>query len=123
MVRSVTRQIEPEYDDVTRGLVEGLQRHDQECCVGCGTHKSVRDHMDQHHFTFEEDHCEVCASQASYARVVAERDNERTPKDQNGSPRWDSPRTPRPDDGRHIFLRRMTAEEVERRRGDGGSSR
>lgn len=118
MVRSVTRQIEPEWDDDTRNLVDALALHDMQCCAGCGTHKSVRDNLDDHHFTFEEDHCEVCAARARYSRVVAERDEDEIPRDQNGKPAWSGPRDPRPDDGRHIYLRRMTATEVEQRRRD-----
>lgn len=115
MVRSVTRQIEPEYDESTRTMVEGLRVYDLDCCSGCGTHRSIADNLDEHHFMFEERVCPVCVEQAKYARIQAERDDEQTPKGTNGVPRWDSPRTQRPTDGRHTFLRRMSPEEVAER--------
>lgn len=116
MVRSVTRQIEPEYDELTRRQIEGLERHDAECCPGCGLHKSILDDFDNRHYTFEQRECPACAAQARYARVVVDQDDKATPKDKNGSPAWDSPRTPRPDDGRHLHVRELTPAEVEQRR-------
>lgn len=115
LVRSVTRQIEPEWDDDTRGLVEGLARYDADCCPGCGMHKSILDDFENHHFTFEERFCPACIDQATYGRVLAERDEEATPKDKQGAPAWDGPRARRPDDGRHVFVRQLTAAEVEER--------
>lgn len=117
----VTR--ESEWDDRTRSQVEGLRRYDDECCPGCGMHKSILDDFGNHHFVYDEQWCPACASQSRYGRVVADRDDKATPKDQNGQPAWETPRTPRPDDGRHTYLRRMSPEEVERRRGSGESPR
>ena len=118
----MTRQIEPEWDDNTRGQAEALARYLAEVCE-CGLHKSVLDDYANRHMTFDERYCPACAAIARYARVVADRDDKDTPKDAHGSPAWNSPRDKRPDDGRHIFVREMTPAEVEERKGGahGGS--
>lgn len=82
----------------------------------CGFHRSVLDDYDNRHMTFDVRYCPACAAMARYDRVIAERDQVATPKDQHGHPAWKDPRTPRPDDGRHLFVREMSPAEVEERR-------
>lgn len=115
MTRSVTRQVEPEWDDDTRMLVEGLDRYENECCPDCKFHKSVIEDFANRHFTWDRRDCPVCASIARYGRVLAQQDDEATPKDQHGHAAWSGPREKRPDDGRHLFLRELTPAEVEQR--------
>ena len=111
----MTRQIEPEWDDATRGQIEALARYLAEVCE-CGFHKSVLDEFDKHDFAIEERFCPACAAFARTARVLAERDDKATPKDQHGNPAWDGPREERPDDGRHLYVRELTPAEAEQRR-------
>lgn len=115
-MRSVTRQIEAEWDDETRGLVEGLDQYESDLCPGCGMHKSIIDDFGNHHFTFEERFCPACAAQSSYGRVLADRDEKATPKDGHGNATWKSPRDERPDDGRHVYVRELSAAEVQERK-------
>lgn len=92
-------------------------------------HKSITDDFDNHHFAFEERFCPACADQTYYGRVVQYRDDEATPKDKDGQPAWPRCRKPghaadcrcgqRPDDGRHIYVRHMTPDEVEQRKSGG----
>lgn len=109
MVRSVTRQIEPEWDAQSQQVAEGLSRYDDECCQGCGLHKSILDDPEHNAFTFEERICKVCAGQEVYGRTVAERDEKarQAAKDRH-------PHDPRPSDGRHIIMRRLSEEEIAR---------
>lgn len=105
--RSVTRQLEPEYDDATRLLVEGLDRYDKELCPGCNLHESVLADPEHNVLTFEEKLCKVCAAQAVYARTLGRKDADAA-EQLKGAP----PMVPRPSDGRHVTMRRLTAEEV-----------
>lgn len=111
----VTEVAESEWDDDTRDLAEALSEYDGECCPGCGFHESVIEDFDNRHFTFDERECPVCAAQSRYGRVVADRDDKATPKDQHGHPAWSSPRERRPDDGRHIYIRELSPAEVQER--------
>lgn len=127
MVRSVTRHLEPEFDDDTRNVLEGLALHDRQLCPGCGLHESV--HNDLPGITFEDRFCDVCKSQDVYARVLAERDEDAVKKDGKGQPIKQRADAPQPADGRHVYLRPLSAAEVEERkaknrgRADGRSPR
>lgn len=112
LVRSVTRQTEPEWDDAARNLAEGLARYDAELCPGCGIHPVIHDDP-RNAFTFDARFCNVCASQDVYGRVIAEADDKATPKDSNGQPKQLPAKAPRPSDGRFVFMRRMSDDEVE----------
>lgn len=109
LTRSVTKMAEPEWDDGTRTLVEGLGKYDRDCCPGCGLHASILADPETHRFTFEDDLCAVCKAKAAYGRVVAAKD-EAAGKHLKGAP----PLVPRPGDGRHIYLRPLTEAEREK---------
>jgi hypothetical protein len=115
MVRSVTRPEEPEWDDATRAQVEALALYEGDCCPGCGLHKSIHENPGAHRLTFGERMCGVCKAKAAYGRAVAHND-ELAGKHLQKAP----PLVPRPGDGRHIFLRPMTADEIEKTRRDDG---
>lgn len=108
LIRSITRQLEPEWDDLTRSRVEGLARFEDESCPGCGLHASILADPEHNHFTFEERLCKVCASTATYGRVLASRDELVRKSLGEDAP----PTEPRPDDGRHLYLRPLTAAEL-----------
>lgn len=100
MVRSITRQVESEWDDTERGLAEGLALHDRQVhSEGCGLHPAILAEPDIYRFTYEEDHCPACASATLYGRVLGERD-------QKWAERYkDMPvKMTRPSDGRRISL-------------------
>lgn len=112
LVRSVTRMVEPEWDDATRFRALGLRQYDDDCCPGCGLHQSILDDPDGNVFTFEERTCRVCAAQDVFGRVVADA-HEKAKKQMGENP---SPRAARPDDGHRIYIRRATRDEVAARR-------
>lgn len=105
----MTRQVESEFDDATRELMLGLAQYEAETCPGCNLHKSILDRPDAHRFTFEERVCNVCKAQDTYGRLVADRDEKARKRIENAPPS-----VPRPGDGRHIYLRPLTPEEIER---------
>lgn len=80
-------------------------------CPGCGLHESIHSDPDRA-FTFEDRFCSVCRGQAAWARVVAASDQEEAEAHKDAPPK-----EPRPSDGRHTYLRQMTPEEVEKRKG------
>lgn len=98
---------EAEWDARTAGQVEALAQHDEDCCPGCGLHRSVLDDPDRNRFEFDESTCEVCAAQALKQRLLAEVDEdwERQHKDAK-------PRQRRPSDGRHVRLRQLSPLEL-----------
>lgn len=110
LVRSITRQVEAEWDDETRALAEGLERHDREACPGCGLHESILADPEHNHFTFEDRLCSVCKGQDMYGRIIADRDDQEIKRKYGDSE--PPPNAARPGDGRHIYLRPMTPEEV-----------
>lgn len=110
----MTRQVEPEWDEVTRSRAEGLARHDAEAHE-CGLHPSVVDDLGA--LTFEHRVCPVCAKRDAYARVLDDADREWEERHPDADPR-----SPRPGDGRSTRLRPLTDAElahIERRRADG----
>lgn len=111
LVRSITRQVEPEWDDHSRALAEALERYDKDCCPGCGTHSSIE--YESTHLTFEERFCGFCADQERHARVIAERDDAETPRDKDGHLAWPDVRARRPADGRHLFIRPLNRDELQ----------
>lgn len=106
-MRSVTRQVEPEWDSYYFGLVLGLDRYDNDCCPGCGLHKDIVADPDRNRFEFDESHCSVCAAQALKQRLLAETDEDWDTKHKDAPAR----RT-RPSDGRHVRLRQLSPLEV-----------
>lgn len=106
----MTTQVEPEWDDETRNLAEGLDMHERQSCPGCGLHESITSDPDAA-FTFEERTCPVCQGQDGYARILAERDNKWHEHNQNVSAA-----ARQPSDGRMVFMRPMSPDEVEARK-------
>lgn len=102
---------EPEWDDATRTRVEALDWHDNECCSGCGTHESILKDPENNKFDLVEKVCPICASLATYHRIVAERDD----KISKGFGQDPPPEVARPEDGRSIHLRKLTPQEVAER--------
>lgn len=85
-------------------------------CPGCGLHPVILDDPEHNAFTFEERLCTVCKGQDVYGRVIAERDENAAPKDPKGQPLPWPAKQPRPSDGRHVHLRRMSDDEVQKRK-------
>lgn len=112
LTRSVTRQLEPAWDDTARGMALGLQRYDDDCCTGCGLHESVLADPDNNVFTFEDHVCRVCAGVAINGRVVADA-HQKADKKLGDDP---SPRARRAGDGHSIKIRRATPDEVAARK-------
>jgi len=109
----VTRQIEPEWDDLTRARVEGLARYENEVhSEGCGLHPSIIADPKRNALKIEEDFCPVCARLDVYARVQAELDEQHAPKDPSGQPLPWPARDRHPSDGRRVFMRPKTADEI-----------
>lgn len=104
----VTR--ESEWDDNSRARAEALSVFEAETCTGCGLHPTIATDP-ANVFTFDEHTCPVCKGQDIYGRVVADRDDRAT---NDKAP----PGSPRPSDGRHIYLRQVDPEEVEKIRRD-----
>lgn len=111
LVRAVTRQLEPEWDDASREIAEGLALMESGICPGCGLHESILDDPDHNAFTFESRVCKVCESQERHARVLHEKDRdwEKANPDAKATAR-------RPSDGTHVYLRRMSDAEAAARR-------
>lgn len=105
VVRSTTRQVEPEWDDDARGLAEGLARYEVEVCPGCNIHPVVVDELGA--LTWEDRLCKVCRSGAVHGRVRSADDSEWEKAHPNASPR-----EARPGDGMHSSLRPMTPQEL-----------
>lgn len=103
MVRSVTRMVEPEWDDNTRAQAEDLAALERESCPGCGLHSSILDDPEHNRFTFEDRVCEVCKAQHVYGRMLAAQDEREGQRFKDASPT-----IPRPGDGRHTYLTRAT---------------
>lgn len=100
MVRSVTRQVESEWDETQRALAEGLAQHGREVhSDGCGLHPAILDEPDLYRFTYSEDDCPACASRDIYMRTLAERDQKWLEQHKNLPIR-----VKRPSDGRRIRL-------------------
>lgn len=101
-------ETEPEWDETTRTLVEGLDQYDRDVHA-CGLHSSILADPENNKFRLEEDHCEMCASIARRGRVMAEADAA-WEKTNPGA----EPKVPRPKDGRSLVLRPMTPAEIEK---------
>lgn len=98
-------ETEPEWDDTTRGLVEGLALY-HEHVHRCGFHQSILDDPETYRFTFATDECEMCAAFDVKRRVMAE-EEAAWAKAHEGA----SPKDRRPGDGRTVVLRSLTPEE------------
>lgn len=77
----------------------------------CGFHSSLTEDP-SNAFAIEEDRCPVCARAAQYARVQADNDERAAKARGENAPA----NVPRPEDGRRTWLRRMTPDEVKKRR-------
>ena len=103
----VTRDAEFEDGDLERLLA--LRRYQAEVC-DCGIHESQT--ADKSNvFTFDKRTCPVCKGLAQYQRILAAED--RSAEDQvKDAP----PATPRPSDGRRLYVRQLSPVEVAERR-------
>lgn len=79
--------------------MQALTEYEAAVCE-CGFHQSVADTDPDLEFVFRT--CPVCASRDQQLRVLAARDDKEV-KTLGTDP---APETPRPDDGRHIGVRR-----------------
>lgn len=94
----VTVNREPEWDDESRAEMLSLAEYEAGICE-CGFHKSLtRDKANR--FSFEVDHCPVCAGVAQYGRLQARDDAEEEEKLGKSAP----PAAKRPADGRHVLM-------------------
>lgn len=85
-------------------------RHFQGGVCACGIHQSLT--ADKANvFTFEKQTCPVCKGLAQYQRVLAAEDRSADDKVKDAPPA-----TPRPSDGRRLFVRQLSAMEVAARR-------
>ena len=108
MVRSVTRQLESEWDDVSRAEAEGLARYHAEVhSDGCGLHPAILAEPDVYQFKYDEQHCPACAAKARTMRMVADQDSKTAEKFKEASAS-----AKRPYDGRRLLLRAKTPEEI-----------
>jgi hypothetical protein len=120
----VTRQTEPEWDAESRALAEAVAEHDRGLCAGCGIHKSLREHPEDHVFGVEEDLCEICALIERRGRRTSATDADWDRK--NPVPDAALGLTAhlkhagkkRPGDGRHVYLKHMTPEQAEQARAE-----
>lgn len=102
-VASVTVRREPEWDDVSREEMLALTEYEAGIC-SCGFHESLtRDKSNV--FSFELDHCPVCAGGERYGRLQEKEDAEEVDK-LGESP---APTAPRPSDGRRVLMRMKPA--------------
>lgn len=89
-----------------------LLEYESHICKRCGTHDSVAEHPEDHHYVPDEKRCPICAGLDVHARVVKELD-ETAVKRLGENP---DPKAPRPADGRTLLLRPATPEEREAHR-------
>jgi hypothetical protein len=101
-VESVKVTRESEWDDESREEMLALAEYESEICA-CGFHSTLTKNK-SNHFGFELDTCEVCAGREQYARMQAKDDAEEEKKLEKSPPE-----TPRPADGRRVFMRMKPA--------------
>lgn len=97
----VVGESEPEWDDLQRALIEGLERHEAELCQTCGFHESLTD-VEAHDFAIETKVCDVCAERDRADRMIAKKD------ETDRKSKWgDEPPAERRDraDGRRLLVR------------------
>lgn len=106
----VTR--ESEWDDVSREEMLGLAEYEAGICE-CGFHQSLtRDKGNV--FSFEVDHCPVCAGKERYGRLQSQDDQDEVAK-LGENP---SPKLPRPWDGRQVVMHMQRASVAEQTPGE-----
>lgn len=88
-----------------------LAAHDGDCCKGCGTHKSVLADPENNVLVPDQKVCPVCAGLDQRERVVRAADR----AFEKGLGKDPDPKAPRPDDGRSLFMRPATPEELAER--------
>lgn len=99
---------EPEWDDEQRASLLALAEYEAGVCA-CGFHRSLT--MDPAlGFTEQSEVCPVCAGAAVADRLRSKADEDTAQILKN------RPREPRPSDGRHTYIRQLTADELEQRR-------
>lgn len=119
IIKSTTRQVEPEWDAESRALAEALAEYDRGCCPGCGVHRSLRDNPEDHVFAIDESDCTICAYVDRHARRTSARDqdwNQRNPSPEQTAglvAHLTHAGKKRPGDGRHIHLKHMTPEQAD----------
>lgn len=96
---------ESEWDDESREEMLALADYESEICA-CGFHSTIAKNKDNH-FGFEVDQCPVCAGREQYARLQAKEDSDEERKLEKSPPE-----TPRPGDGRRVFMRMTPAGSV-----------
>jgi len=93
---------EPEWSDQDRADLLALAAYEADLCE-CGFHISQHDPA-KNTYTFEQDHCPILASSAKYGRLIGEQDAERMKALGDKPPAS----ADRPDDGRRVFIRRLS---------------
>jgi hypothetical protein len=96
---------ESRIDDVDRNDLLALAKYEAEICQ-CGFHPSIAND-ETNVFQPGTRTCPVCQGAAVWQRVLADGD-EKAAKSNKDAP----PTTPQPADGRHMFMRLMTPQEV-----------
>lgn len=103
----VTR--EPEFSDAVLERLLAYMEYRAGVC-DCGVHESLTADK-SNFFTFERRTCPVCKGLAQYQRLLAVEDKAAEDKVRDASPA-----TPRPSDGRRLFIRQLDPMEVAARR-------
>lgn len=98
LIRTIVTR-EPEWDDHERAKMQALTEYEAKVC-DCGFHESVADTDPDLELVFRT--CPVCAGTAQQMRVIAAQDDKAVEK----LGKTPAPEAVRPDDGRHIGLRR-----------------
>lgn len=106
----IVTETEPEWDDEQRGRLLSLARFEQGVC-DCGFHESLTSDL-ANHFTPVVKVCNVCKGLAPFLRKQ-DAEDERAVKALGETP---DPLAPRPQDGRRMYTRMMSADEVEQRK-------
>lgn len=110
--------VEPEWTDLYRDLVLGLDLHDREKCPGCGMHPAVLSDTSLH-LSLVDTYCEMCKTRDRHRRRVEAREHDYEKKHKDLAPA-----APRPNDGLHVKVRPLSPAEIaerrqKRRRNDG----
>lgn len=104
-------ETEPEWDEHTRTMVEGLDQYEREVHA-CGLHSSILNDPEHNRFLLEENHCDMCAAIARRGRVLAEKDSAWAKANPEAAAK-----EVRPADGRSLVLRPVTPAELVEVRG------
>ena len=105
---------EPEWSDDDRAQLLALAVYEGAICA-CGFHESLTSDK-SNYFQPEFRSCPVCAAADQWSRVQAKADAEAAKARGENAP----PLTPHPEDGRRLFVKRLSPTEVEARRARNG---